>query len=266
MKKSSVNKSSLKNNQLYSYEAPDELLNERVILITGAGGAIGGAAAISYAKHGATVILLGRSEKTLNDTYDAIVNAGYSKPMLCPLDLENATPGNYQALVESIEKEFGRLDGILHAAAMLGSLTPLEHYDLSLWSRIMQINLNAPFLLTRACLPLLKAANNASVIFSAAEVGLKGEAYWGAYGVAHAAVENLAEIFADELEVNTSIRVNSLDPGLVRSRLRALAYPGEDPNTLVTAIKIMPAYLYLMGDDSAGITGGRFDAQPHAPS
>ncbi len=257
-----MSKTSLNNTLLHTYVAPKELLNERVILITGAGGAIGGAAAISYAKHGATVILLGRSEKTLNETYDAIVNAGYSKPMLCPLDLENATPGNYQALAESIEKEFGRLDGILHAAAMLGSLTPLEHYDLSLWSRVMQINLNAPFLLTRTCLSLLKSADNASVIFSAADVGLKGEAYWGAYGVAHAAVENLAEIFADELEANTSVRVNNLDPGHVRSRLRALAFPGEDPNTLPTADQIMPAYLYLMGDDSIGITGERLVAQP----
>lgn len=251
----------MNNTLLHSYSAPKKLLKDRVILVTGAGGAIGGAAALSYAKYGATVILLGRSEKTLNETYDAIVNAGYSKPMLCPLNLENATPGNYQALADSIEKEFGRLDGILHAAAMLGSLTPLEHYDLALWSRVMQINLNAPFLITRTCLNLLKAAENASVIFSAAGVGLKGEAYWGAYGVAHAAVENLAEIFADELESNTSIRINSLDPGLVRSRLRALAFPGEDPNTLPSADQIMPAYLYLMGNESIGITGERLLAQ-----
>ena len=245
----------------YSYKAPEELLKGKVILVTGAGGAVGGTAAINYAKHGATVILLGRSETTLGVTYDAIANAGYSKPMLCPLDLENATPGNYQALIESTEKEFGRLDGILHAAAMLGSLTPLEHYDLTLWSKVLQINLNAPFLLTRASLNLLKAADNASVIFSAADVGLKGEAYWGAYGVAHAAVENMAEIFADELETNTSIRINSLDPGHVRSRLRALAFPGENPNTLPSTDQIMPAYLYLMGDDSIGTTGERLNAQ-----
>ena len=256
-----MRKYSLNNTLLHSYSAPKKLLNGRIILVTGAGGAIGGAAAISYASHGATVILLGRSEKTLNNTYDAILDAGYSKPMLCPLDLETATPGNYQALVESIKNEFGRLDGILHAAAMLGSLTPLEHYDLTLWSRVMQINLNAPFLLTRACLNLLKAADNASVIFSAADVGHKGQAYWGAYGVAHAAVENLAEIFADELEINTSVRVNSLDPGHVRSRLRALAFPGEDPNTLPTTDQVMPAYLYLMGDDSIGVTGERLNAQ-----
>ena len=247
---------------LNTYSPTSNSLAGRIILVTGAGGAIGGSAAFTYAKYGATVILLGRSESTLNKTYDNIVNANYSIPMLCPLDLEHATPGNYQSLADSIDKEYGRLDGILHTAAMLGSLTPLEHYDLSLWSRVMQINLNAPFLLTRTCLGLLKNSENASVIFSAADVGSKGKAYWGAYGIAHAAVENLAEILADELESNTSIRVNNLDPGIVRSRLRALAFPGEDPNTLATASEIMPAYLYLMSDDSMGITGERFTAQP----
>lgn len=257
-----MSKTHLNNTLLHTYSAPEDLLRDHVILVTGAGGAIGGSAAKSFAKHGATVILLGRSEKTLNETYDAIINSGSPEPMLCPLDLEKASPDNFQILAEEIKKEFGHLDGILHAAATLGSLTPLEHYDLSLWSRVMQINLNAPFLLTRACLNLLKASKDASVIFSAADVGSRGEAYWGAYAVAHAAVENLAEIFADELEVNTSIRINSLNPGPTRSRLRALAFPGEDPNTLPTADQIMPAYLYLMGNDSIGITGEYLSAQP----
>lgn len=242
---------------MQSYSAPKDLLKDQVILVTGAGGAIGGTAAKAYAEHGATVILLGRSLKTLEQTYDAIVQAGYPQPALSPLDLEKATPQDYEALASTIKNEFGRLDGILHAAATLGTLTPLEHYDLALWSRVMQINLNAPFLLTRACINLLKASKHASVIFSAADVGAKGEAYWGAYGIAHAAVENLAEIFADELETNTSIRVNSLDPGPVRSRLRALAFPGEDPNALASAEQTMPAYLYLMGPDSLAINGER---------
>ena len=249
------------NNKLQNYSAPNDLLKDRVILVTGAGGAIGGEAAKSFAQHGATVILLGRSEQTLNDTYDAIVKAGHPLPMLCPLDLEKATPPEFTALADSITKEFGRLDGILHAAATLGTLTPLEHYDLSVWSRVMQVNLNAPYLITRACLPLLKASQNASVIFSTADVAAKGEAYWGAYSIAHAATDNLAEIFADELETNTSIRFNSLDPGPIRSRIRSLAFPGEDPNNLPTANQIMPAYLYLMGDDSIGITGSRLLAQ-----
>lgn len=244
-----------------SYSAPQDLLKDRVILVTGAGGAIGSAASQAYAEHGATVILLGRSQTTLEQTYDAIAAAGQLQPVLCPVDLEKASPQDYQVLADGIKDEFGRLDGILHAAAMLGSLTPLEHYDLALWSRVMQVNLNAPYLLTRACLGLLKAAPHASVIFSAAEVGHKGAAYWGAYGVAHAAVENLAETLADELETNTNIRINSLDPGVVRSRLRATAFPGEDPNTLTTADEIISTYLYLMGDDSIGVSGQRLFAQ-----
>lgn len=243
------------------YSPSKELLKDRIILVTGAGGSIGGTAARTFAQHGATVILLGRSEQTLNHCYDAIVNAGDPLPMLCPLDLEKATPQDYVALANSIEKEFGRLDGILHAAATLGTLTPLEHYDLTVWSRVMQVNLNAPYLITRACLSLLKASQNASVIFSTADVAARGEAYWGAYAVAHAATDNLVEIFADELETNTSIRINSLDPGPVRSRLRTQAFPGEDPNTLPTADTIMPTYLYLMGDDSLGTSGSRLHAR-----
>lgn len=246
---------------LRSYSAPNDLLKDKVILVTGAGGAIGSAAALAYATHGATVILLGRSKKTLNDTYDAIIQAGGPEPMLCPFNLEKALPQDYIALAESIEKEFGHLDGLLHAAAMLGTLTPLEHYDLALWSRVMQVNLNAPYLLTRACLPLLKASENASVIFCSADVAAKGEAYWGAYGISHAATDNLVEIFADELETNTTIRVNSLDPGPVHSRLRSLAFPGENPHTLPSADQVIPAFLYLMGRDSIGIRGSRLQAQ-----
>lgn len=249
---------------LKTYSPPNDLLKDRIILVTGAGGAIGGAAARAYAKHGATVILLGRSKQTLNQTYDDIVKSGYPEPMLCPFDLEKASPQDYAALVDSIDKEFGRLDGILHAAAILGTLTPLEHYDLSVWSRVMQVNLNAPFLITRTCLPLLKASENASVIFCTADVADKGEAYWGAYSIAHAATDNLVEIFADELETNTTIRFNSLDPGPIHSRLRSLAFPGEDLHTLESVDTIIPAFLYLMGADSIGISGSRLQAQPHS--
>lgn len=237
------------------YQAPADLLQEHVILISGAGGAIGAAAARAFAAHGATTILLGRTQSRLEKTYDAIVQQGHAEPMLCPLNLETATPQDYETVADSIAREFGRLDGLLHAAATLGTLTPLEHYDLTLWSKVMQTNLNAPFLLTRACLGLLKKSAHASVIFNSDAVGRHGRAYWGAYGVAHAAVENLAMILADELEANTAIRVNTLCPGPIRSRLRALAYPGEDPNTLPAAESVMPAYLYLMGADSEGISG-----------
>ena len=251
---------------MHNYQAPADLLKDRIILVTGAGGAIGGTAAKTFAAHGATVILLGRTQGKLEATYDAIEQSGHPQAVLCPLDLQTATPQDYQTVAEGIQQQFGRLDGLLHAAAMLGTLTPLEHYDLGLWSRVMQVNLNAPFMLTQACLGLLKQSGDASVIFTAADVGHKGRAYWGAYGVAHAAVENLAEILADELETNTAIRINSLDPGPVRSRLRALAYPGEDPNTLPPPESVMAGFLYLMGPDSTGITGQRLSMQDKLPN
>jgi NAD(P)-dependent dehydrogenase (short-subunit alcohol dehydrogenase family) len=242
-------------------EMKTEPLAGRVILVTGAGGAIGGAAARAFAADGATVVLLGRTLPPLEATYDDIVAAGHPQPALCPLDLAEATEDNIDAVAHRIGQEFGRLDGLLHAAATLGSLTPVEHYDLGLWSRVLTVNLTAPMLLTRACLPLLKAAADAAVIFCTSEVGLHGRAYWGAYGVAQAGIENLAQILTDELEANTAIRVNCIDPGPVRSRLRALAYPGEDPNTLPSAETVIPAYLYLMGPESKVHRGIRLKAK-----
>ncbi len=245
------------------YQAPADLLHERVILITGAAGAVGSAAARAFAAHGATVVLLDNRQVKMEQLYDAIIADGHPLPAICPLDLEKAPPEQYLRVAEMLEHEFGRLDGILHAAGMLGTLTPLEHYDLNLWSRVMQVNLNGAYLVTRSCLPLLRQAPDASVIFSGDRRGRQGKAYWGAYGISHAAVENLMETLADELEGNTAVRVNSLDPGPLRGRLRALAYPGEDPNRLPEADALMAPYLYLMGPDSAAVTGQRLSAQDH---
>ena len=243
------------------YQAPAELLSGRVILVTGAGDGIGRAAALSFARHGATVILLGRTVRKLESVYDEIEAANAPQAAIYPMNLQGATIDDYQELAATIEREFGRLDGILHNAAFLGSLTPLDQYDLELWARVMQINLHAPLLLTRACLPLLKQSDDASILFTSSDVGRKGEAYWGAYAVSNAAVENLSQILADELETNTHIRVNTIDPGAVRTTMRTRAFPGEDPNTLPQAEAIMPAYLYLMGADSKGINGQALSAQ-----
>ncbi len=243
---------------MMDYQPRPDLLQDRVILVTGAAGAIGGAAAKAFAAHGATVVLMDNRQVKTERVYDAIVAAGQPQPAICPLDLEKASPDHYVQVADMLSDEFGRLDGILHAAGMLGTLTPLDHYDLALWSRVMQVNLNAAYLVTRSCLPLLRQSDDASVVFNSAREGRKGKAYWGAYGISHAAIENLMEIFADELESNTRIRVNSIDSGPVRGRLRALAYPGEDPNSLPEADSIMADYLYLMGPDSKGITGQRF--------
>ncbi len=240
--------------------APD-LLKQRIILVTGAGDGIGAAAAKCFARHGATVILLGRTVRKLETVYDAIEQAGGPQPAIYPMNLEGATPKDYQDLGNTLEREFGRLDGLLHNAAILGTLTPLEMYDLELWAKVMQVNLNAPYLLTRACLPALKRSEDASVVFTSSAVGHRGRAYWGAYGISKAAAENMMQIFADELETNTPVRVNSIDPGAVRTRMRAKAYPGEDPNIHPTPDEILNIYLYLMGPDSKGETGKSFKAQ-----
>jgi len=234
------------------------LFSSRVILVTGAGGAIGGAAAKALAAQNASVVLMGRSLSSLEKTYDAIVAAGHAQPAICPLDFATATADDFHNAAAMLQQEFGQLDGLLHCAATLGSLTPVEHYDAGLWSQVLQVNLTAPLLLTRACLPLLKAAPAAAILFSTSEVGKKGRAYWGAFAAAHAAIENLTQTLADELEANTAIRVNCIDPGPVRSRLRALAYPGEDPNSLPSAETVIPAYLQLLqSTGNTSISGQR---------
>ncbi len=244
-----------------NYKPAPDLLAGRVVLVTGAGSGIGAEAARTYAAHGATVILLGRGIRKLEAVYDAIEQAGHPQAAIYPMNLEGAALKDYGDLADTVEKEFGRLDGILHNAANMGVLTPLGQYGMEMWQRVMQVNLNARYMLTRSTLDLLKQSEDASVIFTSSEVGRRGRAYWGAYGISNAAVENMMEIWADELETNTRIRVNSLDPGAVRTTMRAKAYPGEDPNTLPLPSAIMDAYLYLMGPDSKGVTGQCLNAQ-----
>lgn len=243
------------------YQARPDLLKDRVILITGAGDGIGAACARSCAAHGATVILLGRTTRKLEEVYDSIEKAGHPLPAIYPMNLEGAAPKDYLDLANTIESEFGRLDGLLHNAAWLGSLTPMHQYKVDVWSSAMQINLNAPFLLTQATFELLKRADDASVLFTSSEVGRKGRAYWGAYAVSNAAIENMMQVWADETESNTKLRFNTIDPGAVRSAMRAKAYPGENPNHLPRPNDIVATYLYLLGPDSKGVTGQQWNAQ-----
>ncbi len=238
-----------------SYTPAPHLLASRHILITGAGDGIGRAAAIACAQHGASVILLGRTAKKLEKVYDEIIRQGWPQPAILPLDLATATPLHYEQLAQTLEKEFGQLDGLLHNAADTGTLTPLEHYTPEMWFRVMQVNLNAAWLLTRACLPLLNKSTDASIIVTTADVGRRGRAYWGAYGVSCFGLEGLMQILADELASTERIRVNSLDPDIVRTGLRSRLYPGEDRNVLPAPEDILPAYLYLLGPDSRGVNG-----------
>jgi NAD(P)-dependent dehydrogenase (short-subunit alcohol dehydrogenase family) len=246
---------------MFDYTPAPDLLKDRVIMVTGAGDGIGRAAAITFAAHGATLVLLGRTTAKLEAVYDEIEAAGYPKAAICPLNLEGASPKDYEDLVTRLDEAFGRLDGLLHNASLLGSLTPIELYDVELWYRVMQVNLNAPFMLTQACLPILKKSQDASVIFTSSTVGREGRAYWGAYSVSKFGNEALMQILAQELETNTQVRVNTVNPGKTRTRMRAQAYPGEDPNTLPAPADIMPLYLYLMGADSKGTNGQALNAQ-----
>ncbi|MBZ5487883.1 YciK family oxidoreductase [Halomonas aquamarina] len=244
------------------YQAPVDLLENRVVLVTGAGDGIGRAAALSFARHGATVILLGRTIEKLERVYDEIEAAGGPQPAIFPLNFEGATLHDFDEMAKTMDKEFGRLDGLLHNAGLLGRITPFEQYDAELWDQVMQVNINGPIWMTQALLPLLQNADDASIIFTSSSVGRKGRAYWGAYSVSKFATEGFVEVLADELESQTQLRVNTLNPGATRTQMRQSAYPGEDPATLRTPEEIMPTYLWLMGPDSAGVSGQKFDAQP----
>lgn len=248
---------------MHDYNAPADLLKDRIILVTGAGDGIGRCAAKTYASHGATVILLGRTVSKLESVYDEIEAAGGPQPAIVPLNLDGAAVKEYDDLAMQMETSFGRLDGILHNASMLGDRTPVEQYDPETWNHVMHVNANAPFLLTRALIPALRKSGNASVVFTSSSVGRKARAHWGAYAVSKFATEGLSQLLADELDDDRhNIRVNTLNPGATRTNMRAHAYPAENPNTVTTPEDIMPLYLYLMGKDSEGETGKQFDAQP----
>lgn len=247
---------------MHDYVAPPGLLTDRVILVTGAGDGIGRAAAKALAAHGATVVLSGRTLSKLEKVYDEIEANGDPQPALVPVDFSLAGPNEYQQLADTIEKEFGHLDGVLHNASLLGDITPLEMYDPDTWDTVMKVNLRAPFLLTQALLPLLKQSPDASIVFTTSSVGRRARAFWGAYAVSKCGIEGMSALLADELMNISNIRVNCINPGATRTAMRAAAYPGEDPMALKTPEEIMPLYLYLMGPDSTGVTGQSLDAQP----
>jgi NAD(P)-dependent dehydrogenase (short-subunit alcohol dehydrogenase family) len=243
----------------HSYKPAPADFENRVIMVTGANRGIGKAVATDLVKLGATVILHGRKARALDKLYQELKALG-PEPAVAQLDLERAQGNEYQHLTDEIETRYGRLDGLLHNAGILGDKSPIDHYDIGLWQRVLHINLTAPFILTRCLFPLLKASDDASLLFTTSGVGNRGRAFWGAYSVSKFGTEGLAEIIAAEND-SSNLRCNLINPGGTRTDMRRAAYPAEDPDRLPAPEEITAPYLYLLGGASRGVNGQRIDAQ-----
>ena len=232
----------------------DGELKDKVILVTGANRGFGLAITMDLSKAGATVIMLGRDLGSLEYAYDAVVNAGYKEPILYPLDLEGATPENYQELQDNVLEKFDKLDGLIHNAAILGVQMPIEQYDIKLWYSTLQINLSAPFMLTQFLIPALVKSEDARILFLSSSVGREARAYWGAYSVSKFGIEGFAKTLSEELE-KTNITVNTVNPGKLRTEMRRTAYPAEDSSTVPTPEEKSAAIVYLLSNLSPKMNG-----------
>jgi len=245
---------------MFNYTIKEHSLNNKTILITGAGAGIGKAAAITYAKLGATVILLGKTVSKLEAVYDEITSLGLAEPAIIPLNLKGATKQNYIDMSATIASQFGKLDGVLLNASILGELTPFTQIHEQIFNDVMQVNVNAQYLLAQALIPTLQLAEHASLVFTSSSVGNKGRAYWGAYSISKFATEGMMQVIADEYD-NSNLRVNAINPGATHTGMRESAFPAENKDNLATATDIMPLYVYLMSDDSLSVNGQTIKAQ-----
>ena len=243
------------------FKATPGLLKDRVILITGASGGFGRALALECARVGASVILSGRNGAKLERVYDEIERLEAPQPAIAVLDLASANAGDYDRLAESVGSEFGRLDGLVHAAALLGERTPLEQYEVPTWCRVLHVNLTAPFILTQVLLPCVRKSADASIVFVSSGVVKHMRPFWGAYAVSKCGLEAVRSMLAQELEREPNIRINSVNPGPMRTAMRASAYPAEDPRTLPAPEAVTGPFLYLLSAAGRGIDGQYFDAQ-----
>lgn len=237
------------------YEPARDLLQGRVILVTGASQGLGRAVALDAAWHGATVALLGRKLEKLEATYDAITAAGGPEPALVPLDLLSAGAPEFESLAQLLRRDLKRLDGIAHCASHFVPLGPLANQTLEQWMTLLKVNLAAPFALTRACLPLLAAAPDSSVVFTGETHGAHPLAYWGGFAVSKGALSTLAAIWAEELEHKGKPRMNVFIPGPIATAQRAQSHPGEDRARLRPPESAARALLYLLGPDGASHNG-----------
>lgn len=245
---------------MYAYHAPQHLLKNRTILITGAGQGIGKALAIGCAQLGAQTILLGRTASKLERVADIIQQQDLLSPLIIPFDLACAKESDYQRCFSQLSSHVDRLDGLVNNASIAADLKPFEMLTYDEFNQIMQVNVNASFALTKHALPLLKQSADASIIFTSSSVGRIGRELWSAYAASKFATEGLMQCIAKEL-ANTSIRANSINPGATRTAMRAKVYPQEEVTNNPEPEDILPVYFYLLGADSKGITGSTFDAQ-----
>ncbi len=244
-----------------NYTYADDVLRDRIILVTGASDGIGRALAVHAAGLGAQLVLHGRNVRKLEKVYDEIESlASAPRPSIAVMDLASADANSYKTLAESLSEEFGRLDGLVHNAGILGERYSIEQYDATLWQEVMHVNLTAAFALTPVCLPMLKAAPDPSVLFTSSGVGKVGKAFWGAYAVSKFATEGLSQVLASEHD-HEKLRVNCVNPGATRTAMRLAAYPAEDRDKLHRPEDILATYIYLLGPDSKGVSGESLDAQ-----
>lgn len=236
-------------------------LSNRIILITGASDGIGRALALRCAELGAQVVLHGRNVRKLEAVYDEVEAIdGAPRPSIAVLDLATADSAAYVSLADSLDQEFGRLDGLVHNAGILGDRFSIQQYDVVQWQQVMHVNVTAAFALTQVCLPLLQKSEDASIIFVSSGVGREGRAFWGAYAASKFATEGLSQVLADEHR-DSNLRVNCINPGATRTSMRLEAYPAEDRDKLKRPEDILEKYVYLLGPDSRGVTGESIDAQ-----
>jgi NAD(P)-dependent dehydrogenase (short-subunit alcohol dehydrogenase family) len=230
------------------------------ILITGSSDGIGKSLAIEFSKLGANIILLGRNSEKLDEVYDLLDHSHVSqKHLILEADLALLSNESAQEIFIAISQEFEVLDGIIHNAALLGTMSSLEDYDLSSWDEVMKVNLRAPFILTKTLKVMLENASLPRLIFTSSGVANKGRSFWGAYSVSKFGVKGLAEIFKDELEATTKIKVFNFDPGKTRTNMRAAAYPAEDPNTLKSPTELIDCYLWFFQEESSSSSQNYFE-------
>ena len=243
------------------FEPTKDCLKDKTILVTGTGSGIGKATAKTLSKFGAQLILLSKDTEKLESLHEEIIQQGFKEPLIHPMNFESAQEEEYLGVKEAIQDKFGKLDGLINNAGILGEKKPLGQYQYSIWKKVLNVNLDSAFLLTKTLLPLLNHSQLGSIVFTSSGVGKNGRAYWGAYAISKFATEGMMEVFADELENTTKIRVNCINPGAVRTKMREEAYPAEDPETNPLPREIMNLYVYLMSDASEGINGQSINAQ-----